>query len=72
MYVLSTGDGSIIELTLPLMHQQRHLTGLFTPREHANTIARAEGADFWVLKHNYGLVITCVPLSPHSNHEGLA
>ena len=68
MYVLCTGDGSILELTLPLMHQQRHLKGLFTPQEHANTIARAEGGDFWVLKHNHGLVQICVPLSSHSNH----
>ena len=66
MYALCTGDGSILELALPLLHQKRNLTGLFTPQEHANTIARG---DFWVLKHKFGLVITCVSLSSHSKCE---
>jgi hypothetical protein len=64
VFVCSTGDGSILQLTYPGMQFMRSMQ-LFTPEDHPNTLAAAPAAPgggrpshdhLWVVLHKLGAV----------------
>ena len=50
LVVLSSGDGSILELEFPSMQTQRHFQGLFTAEDSLASLAPAEDGWLWLLK----------------------
>lgn len=56
VFVVSTGDGSILELDFSSMQLSHHLHNAFSLREHINTIAASGDGHLWVMKHNLGEV----------------
>ena len=56
VYVASTGDGTILELTYPSLSVV-HRHQLFTAAEHLNGLApTGDGATMWAMLHNRGKV----------------
>ncbi|WIA37366.1 hypothetical protein OEZ86_014294 [Tetradesmus obliquus] len=53
VYVCSTGDGSILELSYPGMKLLRKMH-LFSEADHPNTLAAADDDHLWVMLHNLG------------------
>eukprot|EP00775_Hariotina_reticulata_P013388 gene13388-13515_t len=55
VYVCSTGDGSILQLSYPSMTLVQVLP-LFTTKDHPNTLAAAsaDGNHLWIMLHNLG------------------
>ena len=56
--MLSSEDGSIIDLDLPDMDMSRQLSGILFAEERATAIARAEGGQFWILTQGQNVVNT--------------
>ena len=56
MYIASTGEGAILELSYPGMQTVRkHM--LFTRENHINSLApTGNGTTLWVMLHNHGKV----------------
>ena len=54
--MLSSEDGSIIDLDLPHMDMSRRLSGTLLAEGRATAIARAEGGQFWILTEDQNVV----------------
>lgn len=56
MYIASTGEGAVLELSYPGLRTLRKHR-LFTPENHINGLApTANGTALWVMLHNRGEV----------------